>query len=149
MLKFNRLLGLAAIGAVLGAGLPARADTVLMLPVQPVLNSSDAREKLDGSVQFFFGATAHPRIKTNLGSFTTNKKTNGFGKSHEEACSWVLLSALIELQERAQKLGGNAVVNIVSYYKRNEVRSNSQFECHSGAIMAGVALKGDVVKLAR
>jgi uncharacterized protein YbjQ (UPF0145 family) len=58
-----------------------------------------------------------------------------------------MLSALIQLQERARREGGNAVINIKSYYKKQTFSSESQFECHAGNIMAGVALKGDIVKL--
>jgi uncharacterized protein YbjQ (UPF0145 family) len=77
----------------------------------------------------------------------TNKKTNKANKSDEEACHVAMLSGLIQLQERARKEGGNAVINIESYYKKKSYKSKDKFECHAGNIMAGVALKGDVVKL--
>lgn len=143
---------IAALLLVAGAQIAAsaaRAETVLMLPVQNVLSSADAREKLDGSVRFFFGKTPHPPIVANLGSYVTNKKTNGVGKEDAAACSWVMLSALIALQERAKQAGANAVVNIRSFYRKNEVWSDNAYECHSGTIMAGVALKGDLVTLGR
>ena len=70
-----------------------------------------------------------------------------FGKSDEKACNWAFLSAMVALQKRAQQLGANAVVNIVSYYKKEVMSSASQFECHAGALIAGVALKGDFVKI--
>ncbi len=68
-------------------------------------------------------------------------------KSDEKACNWAFLSAMIALRDRALNEGGNAVVNIKSNYKQNEMSSNTEFECHAGAIMSGVALKGTVVKL--
>ena len=43
--------------------------------------------------------------------------------------------------------GGNAVINIRSFYKKNEMSSETKFECHVGLLMAGVALKGTVVYL--
>lgn len=42
----------------------------------------------------------------------------------------------------------NAVVNIVSNFNNVEMASATEFECAEGAIMAGVALKGDFVKIA-
>jgi uncharacterized protein YbjQ (UPF0145 family) len=57
------------------------------------------------------------------------------------------LSALITLQERAHTEGGNAVINIKSFYKKQEVSYDKEFECHVGTFVSGVALKGDVVKL--
>ncbi|HEX2930213.1 MAG TPA: excinuclease ATPase subunit, partial [Candidatus Binatia bacterium] len=63
-------------------------------------------------------------------------------------CNWVFLSAMIALEKRAQQLGANAVVNIVSYYQKVIMSSPTEFECHAGAVIAGVALKGDFVKIA-
>ena len=44
--------------------------------------------------------------------------------------------------------GGNAIVNIHSYYYKNAFSSSTEFECGAGAIMSGVTMVGDVVKLA-
>ncbi|OGB23121.1 MAG: excinuclease ATPase subunit [Burkholderiales bacterium RIFCSPLOWO2_02_FULL_57_36] len=129
---------------------PAHArDTKHMLPIASAMQVSDAQEKLDGSIRFFFGKQKAPKVLAKLGSDISNRKTNAFGKSDEVACNWAFLSALIALEKRAQALGANAVVNIVSYYKRNEMSSPTEFECHAGGIMAGVALKGDFVKIGK
>jgi hypothetical protein len=39
------------------------------------------------------------------------------------------------------------VTNIVSFYKSNERKDAKTYEYHTGAIMAGVALKGDLAKV--
>jgi hypothetical protein len=49
------------------------------------------------------------------------------------------------LRERALRLGGNAVVNIHNYHKVNVALTDVDYECHAGAIIAGVVLKGTVV----
>ena len=69
----------------------------------------------------------------------TNKKTNAANKSDAEACRWVALSAL-RAQDGARSRA-NAVVDIVSYYKKNEFKSSTNYECYAGTILAGVALK--------
>ncbi|MNP87455.1 hypothetical protein D3C76_1883610 [compost metagenome] len=51
------------------------------------------------------------------------------------------------MQDAARKVGANAVTNISSYYKRNERKDATTYECHAGAVMAGVALKGDLAKV--
>jgi uncharacterized protein YbjQ (UPF0145 family) len=56
---------------------------------------------------------------------------------------------VLELQERARKEGGNAVINIKSNYRNEERASATQYTCGAGAVIAGVALKGDVVTLGR
>ncbi len=42
--------------------------------------------------------------------------------------------------------GANAVTNLVSYYKANETKSTKTYQCAKGTAIAGVALKGDLVK---
>ncbi|MCL1035983.1 hypothetical protein L2750_02255 [Shewanella submarina] len=114
------------------------ADT-MALPV--------AQNKLGNDIAFYFGDQAYGEVEQNFGEFKTNKKTNAFNKTDEEACQWVFLSAMISLKQRAIKEGGNAVVNIKSNYKNNLTSSTETFQCGAGALIAGVALTGDVVKL--
>jgi uncharacterized protein YbjQ (UPF0145 family) len=109
---------------------------------------ADSQEKLEGTVKFYFGDQKHPKVLSKLGSDVSNRKTNAFGKADEKACNWAFLSALVALEKRATELGANAVVNVVSYYKKDTFSSQTEFECHAGALMAGVALKGDFVKIA-
>jgi uncharacterized protein YbjQ (UPF0145 family) len=140
------LIGLILL---LATAWPAHArDTKLLLPIAAGLENKDAQEKLDGSIKFFFGAQQHPTIVSKLGTDVSNRKTNAVGKSDERACNWAFLSAMIALQNRAKQLGANAVVNIVSYYQKNVMSSETEFECHAGAVIAGVTLKGDFVKIA-
>lgn len=123
-------------------------DKVLHLDVKEVLDSSFSSGKLDGSVKFYFAGQSTPKVLKKMEEDVTNKKSNAFGKSKEEACKWVMLSALMTLQESAKARGANAVVGIVSYYKKVEYKNASQYECHAGNIMSGVALKGRYAKLA-
>lgn len=124
------------------------ADKVLHLDVKEVLDSSYSSGKLDGSVKFYFEGQNTPRIMKSLDEDVTNKKSNAFGKSKEEACKWVMLSALMALQESAKARGANAVIGIRSYYKKVEYKSATQYECHAGNMISGVALKGRYAKLA-
>ncbi|MDO6566977.1 excinuclease ATPase subunit [Alteromonas sp. 1_MG-2023] len=123
-------------------------DTKYMYSIEDALASANFQDRLDPNIPLFFGEQTHGEVEKRLGSYPTNKKTNAFNKTDEEACEWVLLSALLTLQERAVKEGGNAVINIASYYKKNTVVSDTEYECHAGAFVAGVALMGEVVKLA-
>jgi uncharacterized protein YbjQ (UPF0145 family) len=138
-----------AVALTLSGAWPAHArDDKLMFPIAPALEAKDAKEKLDGSVKFYFGDQQTPKILTKLGTDVTNQKTNAVSKSDERACNWVFLSAMIQLDKRAKQLGANAVVNIVSYYQKNVMSSPTEFECHAGNIIAGVALRGEFVKVA-
>ncbi|MCH2086075.1 MAG: excinuclease ABC subunit A [Pseudoalteromonas sp.] len=121
-------------------------DDLQTLPVQALLETSKAKQALL-DIPLYFADQSHTSIKTNYGEVITNKKTNAFNKTDREACEWVMLSALKALQERAVREGMNAVVNIQSYYKKREFVSQTEYQCGAGTFVAGVALKGTLVKL--
>ena len=124
-------------------------NTKHMFSIQQALQSADFKQRLDPNIRLYFGNQEHPEKTDFFGQFSSNRKTNAFNKTDKQACQWVLLSALLSLQDRAKNEGGNAVINIASYYNKNTVRSDTDYECHAGAVIAGVALIGDVVTLAR
>ena len=146
----NRCLPITVIiASLLGSACAYARDEQNMYPWVDAINTQAAKDKLDPSIKLYFGSQKHPKIASELGEWKTNKKTNAFNKSDKEACEWVFLSAVLELQERAQKEGGNAVVGIKSNYKNIERSSEIEYMCGNGALMSGVALKGTVVKLAK
>ena len=118
-----------------------------MLPLTGALADNDAQGRLGDSVKFYFGSQKTPEVLTRLGTDQTSQKTNSVGKSAEKACNWAFLSGMLRLQARAKELGANAVINIVSNYKNVEMSSDTEYECHDGAMMTGVALKGDFVTI--
>src|ERR1043166_6956090 len=120
-------LAIAASCFAFAAAAPAKDDHV-NFPIENAMNSADAKDKLDGSVKFFFGKQKYPKPSKQLGTFTSNKKTNALGKGEEAGCQRAFLSAMIALQERAQKEGGNAVVGIKSVYRNDELESETEYE---------------------
>jgi uncharacterized protein YbjQ (UPF0145 family) len=141
----SSVIVLAAVAVTLVSGLAVARDTLLKLPVKDAMEAAAAKEKLGTDVKFIFGST--PKGAKEIGTYTSNKKTNFANKSDKEGCEWAFLSAMISLKERAIAEGGNAVVNIQSYYKKNEFSSATEYECGAGAIMGGVTMRGTVVKL--
>ena len=123
-------------------------NTLHRIPIDQAMAQAEAKTRLDPSIRLFFGDQAHPPVARTLGTFTANKKTNAVGKSDQKACKWAFLSALISLQQRAVAEGGNAVINIRSFYYTNKFSSATEFECGAGGLMAGVTMVGDVVELA-
>jgi len=141
----KRLFICAAAVAVLFSSQAFARNTIRTYPVAPALVSEP--DKVDKDIPLYFAGQTHPGVVKSLGVFPTNKKTNAFGKSDEDACQHAFLSAVMELQARARKEGGNAVINIKSNYGNEERESATEFTCGAGAVIAGVALKGEVVKL--
>lgn len=122
-------------------------DTPYYLPIQDVIDSPEGQERLNSNIRFVFSPTDAGEVIEDHGPVVTNRKTNAFNKTDEEACRWVMLSALIALQDRAREEGANAVINIESFYEQQPFESSTEYECHAGALMAGVALRGQVVTL--
>jgi hypothetical protein len=148
-MKTTIISALAVMSAVLAVSIPAQAaDTQVMLPIAGAMAANDAQGRLGDGVKFYFAGQPTPMVLKVLGTDTTSLRTNAFGKTNEKACNWVFLSDLLSLQKRAKELGANAVINIVNNYKNIPNPSATEFECHVGAIMAGVAFKADFVTIA-
>ena len=143
----KRLLLVSLIGATLAAPAAYARDDRLKFPIQDGLNSAPAQGKIDNNVRLFWGDQQFPTPLQTFGTYTTNKKTNALNKSDHEACDINFISAIISLQQKAREDGGNAVVNIHSYYKSVDVSSQTDYECGAGTFLSGVALRGTVVKL--
>lgn len=117
-------------------------NTEYKLPLEEVIELGKAQGKLDGSVQFFLDGQKTPAVKARMSEDMSNKKTNGVGKDDVTACKWAALSALIAFQEKAKTLGANAVVDMYSFYRKNIFKDARNYECHAGAVVVGVTLKG-------
>ena len=138
-----RRFALFAAAALLTVASTAHArETRVEQSLRSLIESPEAKAAgIDGSVRFYL-AGEKVNVQQRMGEDVTNKKTNAANKSDEVACNWVALSALKALQD-----GAKAVVDIVSYYKKNEFKSTTNYECYAGAILAGVALKGTYAKV--
>lgn len=137
----------AACFSLLPAVSQAR-DTTHFLPFDTAVQEALNAGRLDGSVKFYLaGNKPAGKVSVVRAGVTTSKKTNAFNKTDEAACSWALQSALIHLQKAAKAAGANAVVDIASNYKHVEYKDSQKYECHAGAVMAGVALKGSLANV--
>ncbi|CAG2131741.1 hypothetical protein [Ralstonia mannitolilytica] len=143
-MKRHLMLAAVCLAAMSSAAL-ARND-VATYSIDAALKS-EGSDKVGSDIALVFAGQNHAPVAKSMGEIATNKKTNGVGRSDEAACQYVFLSAVLALQERARQMGGNAVINIKSNYKNNLTESATEFTCGSGALMSGVALKGEVVTL--
>ena len=143
---------LALIAVVLLSSMPgdpaSARNTRYLLKIEDVKKDPRYAENVpNDDVAFYFAGQAHPAPTKDFGEVVTNRKGNSFGRPDEDACTFTMISALKQLNQRAHELGGNAVVGIVSYYRKQVFSSETEYECHAGGFVAGVALKGTIVKL--
>ena len=106
------------------------------------------KEKLKPGIRLYMKGQAHAKVLKQFGEFKANKRSNGFGKSAQVACDTAFISALMSLQARAEKEGGNAVIDIYTITKNKTFESAEQYSCIKGGFVTNVALMGKVVALA-
>jgi len=122
-------------------------DEMHLYSIQEAMKTQDAKVKLDPGVQLIFANNPYPVLEKKLGTWVTNKKYPLLNKTPKSVCEYTFIDALVELQHRALKEGGNAVVNIESYYKKMIRPSTDKYMCGVGYVAIGVALRGSVVKI--
>lgn len=125
----------------------ARNDLLEMSVKTAVQGERGQAKLLD--VPVYMKGQSHPRVLKSYGEFSSNRRTNAFMRADDVACEIAFLSALISLQKRAQAEGGNAVVDIVSITRNENLSSASKYRCAAGNTVANVALSGRVVKIKR
>ena len=146
----NGAIAFACVAAMAAATSSFARDDRLKFPVDAALaKGQSTKEKLDPSIKLYFGSQRTPTVAKKIGEWMSNKKTNAANKSDQEACEVAFISAVVSLQDRARKEGGNAVVNITSVYKNEPFKSPKEYMCGAGTFMAGVALRGTVVTLGK
>lgn len=135
---------LLVIALVVSSGSALARDTRYLIKIADVLGMPEAG-RLDPNIKLFFGKSKHPAGESR-GEAVANAKTNAANKGDEAACRWVMLTALTDLQTKARAVGATSVVGIESFYKKIPFSSETEFECHAGVIVAGVALRGQLMK---
>jgi uncharacterized protein YbjQ (UPF0145 family) len=138
----------ASILALAAASSALARDDRLMLPVTDGMErGKTTKDRIDAEIPVYFGKQKARAVERKLGEFTANRKTNATNKTDKEACEIAFVSAIVSLQQRARREGGNAVVNVASVYKNENRESNTEYLCGAGTFVSGVALRGTVVKL--
>ncbi len=141
----NRLKSLSCAVLVLALSNSTLArDTLHYYSIQEALNSPDAAKVLDKNIKLYFNHGVDGEVVGK--NLVTNRKTSAFAKSDEKACRWAFLSGVKSLQARAKKMKASKVANIHSFHKKTPYYSSTKYECHAGAMIARVALRGDMVK---
>jgi len=133
---------------IFAAGPALPRNVKLILPIAAATQAITGEDRPTGAVKFFFGDENTPEIVAEFGTHAVTPRTSAMGTSDEKACYGAFQWTLVNLEKRAQRLGANAVINIVSFYKKNELSSTTEFECHVGDVIASVFLRGKFVRIA-
>ena len=123
-------------------------DKVVRYPLEAALAKGQSyHSKIDPAIKLYFGNQPTPGAKAVFQADSGHKRTNAFNKPEQEACAIAFISAAVALQQQARRAGGNAVINIASYFKSDRLESATEFLCGAGFLMTAVGLRGSVVTL--
>jgi hypothetical protein len=139
---------LCALVLVLAASAAQARNTSHDFEVKHAAESEIGQAKLL-DVPFYMLGQKHPKTGRDFGEFKSNKRTNAFNKTDQAACEIAFLSAIISLQNRALKMGADAVIDIKSISKIGDLESATKFRCAAGNVVANVVLSGRVVKFGK
>jgi hypothetical protein len=147
----KKTIFLTAITLAFTAALPAQARNVkYLMSLDTALQAPEVKGRVDGSIKLYFGAQAHPEVATKITTDEITTKGVIESKNDMAACYNALGDGIKQLQEMARNAGADAIINIVSYYKRGNItNSDTVVECHAGSGSAGLSLRGDIVKFAK
>ncbi len=153
----------AALLMSLCVGSAQARNDAYFLPIQDALKANKAQ--LGAAIRLYYADQQHPVVEATLkqgqvanmkarapgykyyGESIAKTDKESIEKDDKEGCNQAMQTALNHLQDQAYRMGGNAVINIESYYGKKAFRSVDKFECHSGSSGSGVVLRGDIVKL--
>ena len=79
-------------------------DRKLMLPISNAMSVNDAKDRLDGTVKFYFGTQNTPTIANKLATDKTSNKTNALANLMKRLCNWVFLFSMLQLQKGQKSL---------------------------------------------
>jgi uncharacterized protein YbjQ (UPF0145 family) len=143
----QRILSLTVLVGLVLAPLAATArETEHLFDVNEAKTSPLGQERLF-AVPFYMKGQKHPAVSKVVATSTTEQSTRGALRSDSESCQVAFLSAVRELQKRAQDRGADAVIDIVSVTWNKETSSASEYRCVAGTWVVHVGLKGKLVKL--
>lgn len=137
-----------AIATMLLTTMTYAKDERSMLSLADAMNTDEMKEARDPGVRLFFGKQAYPKVEKSFGETKLSRKTTVNVQEPVQACQHAFARAMRDFQERARAAGANAAINIHSNYKNVEIASETEYMCGVGTWTAGVAFKGELVKLA-
>jgi uncharacterized protein YbjQ (UPF0145 family) len=134
---------IAAAAAISLSSLAIAADETVNMPIKDGLEAGKhTKNTIGDDIKLYFGKQKTPAVDKKLWEGSTTQKS--MRKSQQERCDTAFVSAILRLQDRARKEGGNAVVGITSAGSND---SATEYTCTSGRVTGSVTLRGTVVTL--
>ncbi len=124
----------------------AARDVPHMLKISDALARPDL-QKAAGKVFTFKLGDESAAVDKTFEVYVAKAKQYFRGKDEDTACLDTFAYAISLFKKRADKAGGDAVINVTSFYHGVPATSDGEFECHGGSNGVTVVLRGTIVKL--
>ena len=145
-----RTIALLLLAAGVWSSAALAVDENPKFPIKHALDKGQQyKDKISPDIRLYFGPQKTPAVQKRIGEWTSTRNSNSANKPDQDACDIAFISAVIALQDRARKEGGNAVVNIKSLSKLGVNDSASDYICTSGKVIARVQLRGTAATLGK
>ena len=141
----RQILTLALTAFVL-YGCVENRNVPLPYSITEALEFENYKERLQG-VRLYFGNQSHPAVEKSYREQVVQRKSSAVERESKESGARALATALLTLRLNALNSGGDAIINIISNYRGNEVSSETHYQCATGVLMSGISVKGTIVKL--
>lgn len=152
-MKKNSFVGRTSITAsfilfsLLSTSLASARNTFYDISVEEAVKTKTGQKKLL-DVPFYMLGQEHPSVDKDFSIFKSNKRSaKGFGNIKK--CQVAFISAIISLQNKAKRMGGDGLIDVMSVTRRNNLESPDKFRCLAGANMVNVELVGRVVTFSK
>ena len=141
-MKITTIIAALALGGA--SSLAVAADETIKMQIKDGLEAGKhTKNTISDDIKLYFGKQKTPAVDKKLWEGSTTQKS--MRKSEQERCDTAFVSAILRLQDRARREGGNAVINIASGGGSND--SATEYTCITGRVTGSVSLRGTVVKL--
>jgi uncharacterized protein YbjQ (UPF0145 family) len=141
-MKITTIIAALALGGA--SSLAVAADETVKMQIKDGLEAGKhTKNTISDDIKLYFGKQKTPAVDKKLWEGSTTQKS--MRRSEQERCDTAFVSAILRLQDRARKEGGNAVINITSAGGSND--SATEYTCVTGRVTGSVSLRGTVVKL--
>ena len=125
----------------------ARNDVLMLSIADALKDPAFADWEPPSDVAFYWANQQPPKPGTSLGEVELKAKRAKIDGTDKYNCQLALMAVLNGFHKKAVAAGGNAVGNIVSYYKKQVSGTDTQYQCNAGASGGVVWLKGTILKV--
>jgi uncharacterized protein YbjQ (UPF0145 family) len=138
-MKTKYVLGIVAGIVMLQAGCTTQIHSLPM--------PADLQTRNKQGIPLYFGDESHPHVKTLIETKEVRARVARVPEGQDTTCDIAVGEALQKLRDYAGEKHANAVVNVTTRFRHEEITSPRSYMCGSSNNGSTIAVHGDIVVL--